>query len=149
MNLEVSIFIQLFIAAFLGALIGIERALAGKTAGLRTFALISMSSALFIIASKMMNSQFVGITNFDPSRVASQIIVAVGFLGAGVIIFNGSRVSGLTTAAGMWAAAGIGMAIGFQLYLLAIYATILTIFIFTILWLVEKEIKKEPISKQE
>lgn len=140
---EWSMFIQLFIAALLGSFLGLERALAGKTAGLRTFALVSMGSALFIIISEIIGNNYLGVTAFDPLRVASQIIVGIGFLGAGLIIFKESKISGLTTAAGLWVSAGIGMAVGYKLYLIAIFVTILTFFIFTILWFIERKIKKE------
>ncbi len=143
MEQNLIIFFQIFIAAFLGALIGIERAIAGKTAGLRTFALVSMGSALFIIISKLANESYLGTTVFDPSRVASQIIVGIGFLGAGLIIFKESKVMGLTTAAGLWVSAGIGMAVGFQFYAIAAFVTFLTLFIFTVLWFVEIKLKKE------
>lgn len=140
---EWSIFIQLFIAALLGSFLGLERALAGKTAGLRTFALVSMGSALFVIISEMIGNNYLGVAAFDPLRIASQIIVGIGFLGAGLIIFKESKISGLTTAAGLWVSAGIGVAVGYKLYLIAIFVTILTLFIFTILWFIERKIKKE------
>ena len=138
-----NIFLQLFIAAILGGLLGLERALAGKTAGLRTFALVSMGSALFIIISEIIGGKYLGIAAFDPIRVASQIIVGIGFLGAGLIIFKESKISGLTTAAGLWVSAGIGTSVGYKLYSIALFVTILTLFIFTILWFVESKIKKE------
>ena len=141
--MEWNIFLQLFIAAVLGGLLGLERALAGKTAGMRTFALVSMGSALFIIISEIIGSKYLGIAAFDPIRVASQIIVGIGFLGAGLIIFKESKISGLTTAAGLWVSAGIGTAVGYKLYSIALFVTILTLFIFTILWFVESKIKKE------
>lgn len=141
--MEWDIFIQLFIAAVLGGLLGLERALAGKTAGLRTFALVSMGSALFVNISEIVGNQYAGISAFDPLRVASQIIVGIGFLGAGLIIFKESKISGLTTAAGLWVSAGIGVAVGYKLYSIAIFVTVLTLFIFTILWFIENKIKKE------
>ncbi|KKQ23421.1 hypothetical protein A2999_00160 [Candidatus Wolfebacteria bacterium RIFCSPLOWO2_01_FULL_38_11] len=142
MEQNLGIFLQISIAAFLGSLVGIERAVAGKTAGLRTFALVSMGSALFIIVSKLANESYLGITTFDPSRVASQIIVGIGFLGAGLIILKESKIMGLTTAAGLWVSAGIGIAVGFNLYAIAVFVTFLTLFIFTILWVVEIKLKK-------
>ena len=141
--MEWNIFLQLFIAAVLGGLLGLERALAGKTAGMRTFALVSMGSALFIIISEIIGSKYLGISAFDPIRVASQIIVGIGFLGAGLIIFKESKISGLTTAAGLWVSAGIGVSVGYKLYSIAVFVTILTIFIFTIMWFIERKIKKE------
>ena len=138
-----NIFLQLFVAALLGGFLGIERALARKTAGLRTFALVSMGSALFVVISEIIGSQYVNIAAFDPLRVASQIIIGIGFLGAGLIIFKESKISGLTTAAGLWVSAGIGVSVGYKLYSIAVFVTFLTLFIFTILWFIEVKIKKE------
>ena len=138
----ITMFIRLLLAAFVGALLGMERVFAHKTAGLRTYALVSMGSALFVIVSVVIASQFENIANFDPLRVAAQIVTGIGFLGAGVIIFRESHVEGITTAAGLWVAAGIGMASGFGLYIIAIFATVVTLFIFTVLWLFERRVKK-------
>jgi putative Mg2+ transporter-C (MgtC) family protein len=139
---SIDVLFKLFTAMLLGIVLGIERALANKTAGMRTFSLVSIGAALFVIISQVVSSRFVGMTNFDPLRVASQIIVGIGFLGAGLIIYKGPGVVGLTTAAGMWVAAGIGMAVGFGLYLIAVVATLFTLFIFFALWFVEAKIKK-------
>lgn len=139
---NLNIFLQLAVAALLGGIIGIERSVAHKTAGMRTYALVSMSAALFIIISSTVTSRYIGITNFDPLRVASQVIVGIGFIGAGLIIFKRSKVRGLTTAAGLWMASGIGMAVGYELYAIAVFVSALTIFIFTIMWAIEDKVKK-------
>ncbi|MCP6720306.1 MAG: MgtC/SapB family protein [Patescibacteria group bacterium] len=144
---NLDIFLRLVAAMVLGGALGLERWLAGKMAGVRTYALISVGSALFVIVSIVVSEQFVGITVFDPLRVASQIVVGIGFIGAGLIIFKESKVRGLTTAAGLWVAAGIGMATGFGLYSIAVFTTLLTLFIFTVLWFIEKRAiikKKKP-----
>ncbi len=138
-NLEV--FIRLLLAIILGGALGIERSMAGKTAGMRTYSIVSMGAAMFVIISNIISLQYVNF-NFDPLRMASQVIVGIGFIGAGLIIFREEKVSGLTTAAGLWVSAGIGMATGFGLYILAIIATVLTLFIFIVLWFVEKKIQK-------
>jgi putative Mg2+ transporter-C (MgtC) family protein len=134
-NLE--LFKQLFLAASLGAIIGAERRLAHKTAGMRTFALVALGSALFTVISVVAFADYAGRPGFDPSRIASQIVVGIGFLGAGLIIFKESKVRGLTTAAGLWVTAAIGMAVGYKLYSLAVFATILTLLIFLVLWFLE------------
>jgi len=139
---NLNIFLQLIVAALLGGIIGIERSVSHKTAGMRTYALVSMSAALFIVISNVVTAQYIGITNFDPLRVASQVIVGIGFIGAGLIIFKRSKLRGLTTAAGLWMAAGIGMAVGYKLYAIAIFVSTLTIFIFTIMWIIEDKVKK-------
>ena len=138
-NLE--IFIRLLLAIVLGGVLGIERSVAGKTAGMRTYSIVSMGAAMFVIISNIVSSQYVNFS-FDPLRMASQVIVGIGFIGAGLIIFREEKVSGLTTAAGLWVSAGIGMAIGFGLYILAVIATALTLFIFIVLWFIEKGIRK-------
>jgi putative Mg2+ transporter-C (MgtC) family protein len=139
--LGTDVFVSLFIAMGLGIAIGVERYLAGKTAGVRTYTLVSMGSALFVIISQIITSRFVG-QNFDPMRMAAQIIAAVGFLGVGAIFHKDNQVSGVTTAAGLWVSAGVGMACGFGLYSLAIMATLLTLFTFIVLWFIEKQIRK-------
>jgi len=141
-ELTSSLIAKLLLALLLGTVIGTERVIAHKSAGMRTYALVSLGSALFVIISQMVAQKFLGQTMFDPLRVASQIIVGIGFLGGGMLILQGERVVGLTTASGVWVAAGIGMAVGFELYGLAIITTILTLFIFTILWFIEHKIKE-------
>lgn len=139
-NLE--ILSRLIVATLLGIVIGAERAMAHKTAGMRTYGLVSMGAASYIIISEIITKQYASFTNLDPLRIASQIIVGVGFLGAGLIIFKESRLQGLTTAAGLWVSAGIGIAAGFGLYTISFFITIITLFVFTILWFVEKKIRK-------
>lgn len=133
---------QLILAVILGAFIGLERQLAGKTAGVRTYALVSLGSALFSYMSKYGFMEFWGVSGFDPSRIASQVVVGVGFIGAGLIIFHSEQVRGLTTAAGLWVSAAIGMAVGFRLYPIAIFTTILVLVIFIILWIIEQKVMK-------
>lgn len=131
---------QLALAVVLGALIGLERQLAGKTAGVRTYALVSLGSALFSYISKYGFVEFWGVPGFDPSRIASQIVVGVGFIGAGLIVFHSERVRGLTTAAGLWVSAAIGMAVGFRLYSIAVFTTILVLLVFIVLWVFEQKV---------
>jgi len=139
-NLE--IFWQLILAVLLGGSIGFERKLARKTAGIRTFALVALGATLFSIIPQLAFESFIGVTNFDPSRVASQVVVGIGFMGAGLIILQRDRIRGLTTAASMWVSAAIGLAVGFRLYTLAIFSTILTIIVLYLLWLLERQLMK-------
>jgi len=139
---NIDYFTRLLVAFALGSFLGIERVLAHKTAGMRTYALVSLGAALFVVMSVSVVKDFSGISNYDPLRVASQIVVGLGFLGAGVIIFRGERLSGLTTAAGLWVSGAIGAAAGFGLYAIAGFTTLLVLFIFSALWFLEKEIKK-------
>jgi len=121
MGMEVEMILRLLLAAALGAVIGYQRERAGKQAGLRTHILISVGAALFALIS---------IFGFgsasDPARIASGVVVGVGFLGAGVILHReGGIVAGLTTAATIWAVAGIGLAAGAGMYLVSAVAAAL------------------------
>ena len=113
---------RLALAAALGMVIGIERTYRAKTAGIRTHFLVALGSALFMIVSRY---GFEG--TGDPSRVAAQIVSGIGFLGAGTIIMQKHVVHGLTTAAGMWVAAGLGMASAAGLYMVAVISTALAL----------------------
>lgn len=146
--LNSNIFMSLAIAMLLGMALGVERFIAGKTAGMRTYTLISMGSALFVIISNIVTSTFVD-TNFDPMRIAAQIVAAAGFLGVGAIFHKDNQVSGVTTAAGLWVSAGVGMACGFGLFSIAITVTILTLFTFIVLWAIEKQLAKLKIHKED
>lgn len=138
----IEVFKHLLVAAFLGMLLGLERVVAHKMAGIRTYGLVSLGSALFIVISGIITADYIGATPFDPLRIAASVITGIGFLSAGVIIFRNSHVEGLTTAAGLWVAAGIGMASGFGLYSLAIFTTVVTLLIFTAVWFFEDKVKK-------
>lgn len=116
-NLE--FFVRLLLSAALGALVGLERSKRQKEAGVRTHCIIACTSALFMILSKyafmdLMNIS--GIRGADPARIAAQVVSGISFLGAGVIFKNGNSIRGLTTAAGMWGTAAVGMAIGAGMY---------------------------------
>jgi len=142
------IVIRLLVALLLGMIIGVERVWAHKTAGMRTYALVAMGAALFVIISEMISARYLGVGGFDPTRIASQIIVGVGFLGTGLIFSKETKLMGLTTATGLWVSAGIGIAAGFKLFNIAIIATILTLFIFIVLWFVQEQLKKTKYFKR-
>ena len=116
-NLE--FFIRIVLAAILGALVGLERSKRQKEAGVRTHCIIACTSALFMILSKYAFVDLVGVAGLrgaDPARIAAQVVSGISFLGAGVIFKNGNSLRGLTTAAGMWGTAAVGMAIGAGMY---------------------------------
>lgn len=119
--------IKLLSAAFLGAAIGFERELSGKDPSLRTFALISLGSCIFTLASieSVVGNGFHG----DPSRIAAQVVSGIGFIGAGVIFKSKHRVHGLTTAALMWTTAAIGMCVGFGKLNIAYSGTMVSLII--------------------
>ncbi len=117
---------RLLIAAILGAVIGIEREIHDHPAGIRTHLLVALGSALFTVLSIVGFPSADGSAT-DPSRVAAQIVTGIGFLGAGAILKYGPTVRGLTTAASLWAAAGIGMAAGAGLPVLGVSATVIVV----------------------
>lgn len=124
--------IRLSVAGVLGATIGLERERLERAAGLRTHAIVAVSSALIIIVSAFGFADALGPDRnvvLDPSRVAAQVVSGIGFLGAGVIIFRKNAVRGLTTAASVWAVAGIGLAAGGGLIAAALVATAIILII--------------------
>ena len=112
MNMILEITLRLFVALILGGIIGIEREYRSKEAGFRTHFLVALGSALFCIVSQY----GFGFDLKDSSRVAAQVVSGIGFLGAGTIIFQKNVVRGLTTAAGLWVTAAIGLTCGWHVY---------------------------------
>ncbi len=132
--------LQLLLAAVLGGILGLEREYGKKEAGLRTYMLVAMGSALFTIITREFVLGFDKIQgiNLDPLRAVQAIAIGVGFIGSGLIIFRSDHIEGLTTAAGLWLVAAIGVAVGFKLYILASFATLLGVLTLTGLYLIEK-----------
>ena len=121
--------LRLFVAGILGAVVGLDREYRAKEAGYRTHFLVSLGSALIMVVSQY-GFQDVILENsvsLDPSRVAAQVVSGIGFIGAGTIIIQKQFVRGLPPAAGIWAPAGIGLAVGSGMYGLGIAATLLTL----------------------
>ena len=116
--------LDLILAALLGFFIGLERKLRDKEAGIRTHTIVSFGAALMMVISK-----YAFDSEADSARVAAQIVAGIGFLGAGIIVYKKNVVHGLTTAAGVWTTAGIGMACGGGLWLVAILATFVLVLI--------------------
>ncbi len=143
----IDIIIRLFVALLLGMIIGTERVWAHKTAGMRTYALVSMGSALFVVVSSEMVKYYTGFSGMNPLMIIAQIVVGVGFIGSGLIFSKESKMMGLTTATSLWVSAGIGMAAGFGLYSIAVVAATLTLFIFIVLWFIEEQLKKTDFFK--
>ena len=132
--------LRIFIAGILGGVIGLEREYRSKEAGFRTHLLVALGSALFMILSHSGFGEILarGDTNIslDPSRIASQVVTGIGFIGTGIIIFQKHVVRGLTTAAGLWVTAAIGMTCGSGMYLIAVSATVMVLACLEILYLV-------------
>ena len=123
-NLENSIF-KLILSMILGIAVGMERKRKGQVAGVRTFALISMGACMAMLLSIYVPQEYLGLKNGDPGRIAAQVVTGVGFLGGGAMIHMRGSVRGLTTAAGIWMVATIGMSVGVGMYLVAIVGTLL------------------------
>lgn len=129
--MTVDLLIRIVLAGVLGGLIGLERQMRAKEAGLRTHILVGIGSAMFMVVSKygfgdMLDNDHVAL---DPSRVAAQVVSGMGFLGAGTIIIQKQVVKGLTTAAGLWVTAAIGLVIGSGMYEIGIYGTVLALMV--------------------
>ncbi len=145
---ELAILVKLLLAALAGAMLGIEREKHGRPAGLRTHLLVTLGSCLMMIVSEAFFLKYgdlpgTGVVRLDPGRAAAQIITGIGFLGAGVIIKEGFTVRGLTTAACLWVAAGIGMAFGIGLFIAGTVAALLSLLALIVLKKLEPLIQKD------
>lgn len=128
---------RLVLASILSGIIGFEREAHGRAAGLRTHILVCVGSSLIMITSLYVFEVYAGRGSLDPGRIAANVVTGIGFLGAGTIIRSGSSVMGLTTAASIWAVAGIGLAVGCGFYTGAISATIIILAVLMLLRKVE------------
>lgn len=129
--MEWNFILRLCVAGLCGTVIGLDREYRVKDAGFRTHFLVALGSALMMIVSQYGFEGFLADhdgTRFDPGRIAAQVVSGIGFIGAGTIIIHRQLVRGLTTAASLWATAGIGLAAGAEMYVVAVAATLLTLF---------------------
>ncbi len=125
MELQLIVIGKILLSSILGAIVGYERWHEHKEAGIRTHALVAMGATLFTLISLYGFEGLVDMSRVEHSRIMSQVVTGVGFLGAGMIIFRGHRVHGLTTAAGLWVCAAVGMAVGVGWYAAAAAGTII------------------------
>ncbi len=136
-------FLKLLLAMLLGGVIGTERAVfAHQAAGTRTFGLVSLGACLFVIVGSFVDTNYIGVVNLEPMQIASAVVTGIGFIGGGLIIFHRDSLHGVTTAAGLWIAAALGLATGFGLYSVAIFTTILALIMLTGMWYVENRFKQ-------
>jgi putative Mg2+ transporter-C (MgtC) family protein len=139
--------LRLAIAALIGGAIGFERETLEKSAGLRTHMLVCVGAALFMVCSLLLVEEFKDsslVSRVDPTRIASTIVTGIGFLGAGIIFRNEEGVRGLTTAAGLWVAAAIGMAVGSGFYITAVGSGILTLIILFVMRRLQQRLDFKP-----
>ncbi len=141
LSLQFDLVWRLVLAGALGAALGLERSLAGKHAGMRTYALVSTGSALFVIIGTMASYELSSFAGVNPLQIASNVVLGVGFLGTGLAVFRGDHPVELTTAAGLWVAAGIGMAAGFGFSFLAFGGAMIAILILTLLLSLENDVR--------
>lgn len=127
------IFFRLALSLILGSLVGLERELHRRTAGLRTHILVSMGSCLIMLTSLHVFAIYKDQVPLDPTRIAAGVITGIGFLGAGAIMRERAGVKGLTTAASLWVVAAIGLAVGCGFYSAAIFSTLLTLAVLMVL----------------
>lgn len=140
--------VRIFVAGLCGCLIGLERKNRSKEAGIRTHCVVACASALMMVISKY---GFFDVGDADGARIAAQVVSGIGFLGAGMIFVHKNTVTGLTTAAGIWATSGVGLAVGSGMYIVGILATLLIFFAQIILhknfkWLMTPKMKKVTIK---
>ena len=128
---EWEVCLRLVLSCIMGGIIGYERQMRHKSAGLRTNMLVALGACLIMLLSQALYDNVEGKTNADPARLAAQVVSGIGFLGAGAIMKEGLTVTGLTTAATLWVVAGVGLAVGAGFYL---GAGVTTGVVFLILW---------------
>jgi putative Mg2+ transporter-C (MgtC) family protein len=142
-------FLQLALATILGIILGIERLIAKRPAGPRTYGLVSLGACLATIISLQVAPLYGNAPGLNPLQIVANVILGIGFLGTGLIFLQDTHINGLTTAAGVWVSAIIGIAVGFGFYSLATFATLITLFLFTIFWRVEHGIVTREEKRQE
>ncbi len=142
---DFQIIMRLVLSAVLSGMIGLERQLHKRTAGLRTHILVSLGSCLIMLTSIYVFDIYKEIAQPDPARIAAGVITGIGFLGAGTIIREKEGVRGLTTAASLWVVAGIGLAVGCGFKRAAIYATVIAVIVLFFLRFAE-EILEEKVK---
>jgi putative Mg2+ transporter-C (MgtC) family protein len=139
-NLEV--LERIAVALFIGGAIGLEREWSAKPAGIRTYALVCQGSALFMICGLLLSEQLQGTSSLDPSRIASTVAQGIGFIAGGVIFGHAGRIQGLTTAAGIWVTAALGLIVGAGFYAVALIGVGATLFVLVPLRWVESELMR-------
>jgi putative Mg2+ transporter-C (MgtC) family protein len=135
------------LSLLLGAIVGVERRQKGQVAGMRTFSLIAMGATMAMLVSIYIPQEYLGLKNGDPGRIAAQVISGIGFLGAGAIIQMKGSVRGLTTAAGIWMTACLGLAVGAGMYVVSVAACIFILVVYRILEQIEKVFLKSAEQK--
>lgn len=142
MEINTPLILQLLLALVLGAFIGLDREIKSKKAGIQTYSLVCLGSCVFTLVSIELFNYFIGSPgiSFSPARVIQAVAVGIGFIGGGVIFKRSSDIEGLTTAAGLWVAAAVGVAIGIKLYSLAIVAGLMAVIVLVVFGALERKL---------
>lgn len=149
MSLSYELILRIIVGGALGGIIGIEREKRAKEAGFRTHFLVALGSTLISVISAYgydKVADIIPIARYDPSRLAAQIVSGIGFIGAGLIIFQKNVIHGLTTAAGLWVTAAIGIACGVGRYDLAIVTTIMVLIALELVMVIDRKLNKRQLS---
>lgn len=146
---DAEVVLRLCLSVILSGLVGIERTVKGRAAGFRTHILVCVGSTLIMLTGLHLFHQYQGVTQMDPARLAAQVVSGVGFLGAGTIIHFRDSIRGLTTAASVWASAGIGLAVGSGFYVGAVTTTLLVLMALLILARLEHQVESSKRNKSE
>ena len=141
-GIELSFSIRLVVAALLGSLMGLERSLAGKHAGMRTYGLVALGSAAFVIVGTLATYELSVFPGVNPLQIAASVVVGIGFIGTGLAAFRGEHPVEITTASGIWVASAVGMACGFGLYIISISAAVLAFLLFSIFSTLENRLRR-------
>lgn len=135
--------VSLLIAALLGAAMGLERSLSGKHAGMRTYALVSLGSCAFVVVGTIASLKLSLFSGLNPLIIASNVVVGIGFIGAGLAAFSREHPVELTTATGIWVAAAVGMAAGYQLFGIALSVVVISVVILAVLSKIEHRLRQK------
>jgi putative Mg2+ transporter-C (MgtC) family protein len=143
------VIIRLVLSVLLGGLIGLERQLHRRNAGLRTHILVTLGSCLIMLTSLYVFDIYKNVASLDPSRIAAGVITGIGFLGAGTIIRDRDGIKGLTTAASLWVVSGIGLAVGCGFYIAGVFTALLALIALILLRKIESTMlgKEDATSK--
>lgn len=140
--------VPLVLSVLLGALMGVERSIAGKQAGMRTYAMVSLGSCLFTMVGVLASYQMSVFAGINPLQLAGSVVIGIGFIGAGIAAARHEEHIELTTAAGVWVASAVGLACGLGLYSVAVAAALISIVVFSVFLRVENRIKRRYSNTQ-
>ncbi|MBR5736649.1 MAG: MgtC/SapB family protein [Bacteroidales bacterium] len=149
MSLTLELILRVLLGGLLGGIIGLEREKRAKEAGFRTHFLVALGSTLLSVISAYgydKVADLIPIARYDPSRMAAQIVSGIGFIGAGLIIFQKNVIHGLTTAAGLWVTAAIGIACGVGHYELAVVTTVMVLIALEIVLIIDRKLNKRQLT---